>query len=1042
MTAEDWHRRRYSIDSKQSATIVKQEIENFSTDRQLVRVLPSTWDTVGARFRMRSIGGDYFFEVSENDGDVATKRGNRPPISHSQQTGDTYDYYEEIESFGSRRALWEPIINGGKQGVFITYAHAVVMLLIVAACGILLAWGCYSKGLSASLAQSAIKTLDQSQFFTSHVHRLIIQRPGEEDMTISSVISRSLVINTLGGNSQVPLLENGDVARSGASAKGVAATEAMLMERFSRAAANESAAILLSGRYVSRKQKLLMDDLYMDGGVSIAAPAYSATQLTDTINEDVSMGSPAAPVLSKGSILTGSRKSPLFAEEDRVSKEDDDDSDICKVLLSAVDEDVDVEFLAIDHVLQNNCFEPTGLKKDTFYAGTDSARVMSGPKSISSSGEVTTGSCCSNSDSDSSHQSSGGGDARCMRGNQTGMDEKLSADKSSVRGSSQSSSCNSEAPSNEAEVLFPFVCQSRFVNEFEELSAIGKGGFGQVTLAENRLDGRKYAIKRVGLNLKNQTSKTLQKFLREVKILALLDHANIVRYYQAWLEKVGESTNGTSVASSVASDTSSVGGLAAAANYSTNNLLAPISELEFPGDQRNLESFYSNRSVISDNADDGGFVWERETSSMEGEDGWKEEDLVVQNKPRMNHLPPRVSSSCAPAAHGSDEDSSCNAVEKCDHWLYIQMQYCAGRNLADYLAVPSRPMELSRMLKIFVQIASALAHVHSCGLIHRDLKPANIFVADVERDEIKLGDFGLSRYAANASSLNASASLDDPQQGHLSNGVRDTPLSTSVWSNMSESTEVTAGVGTYLYASPEQVAGKKYNAKTDMYSLGMILFELCHDRFGTTMERYITLRDARDSKFPADLRAAKRCPEILDMLSKLLSHDPSARPTADAVVQWGQMMYETSLAQKAMDVVRSPRNLGMIRAATGASFFVPGIDHFMAGIVETVATTTFCLKVEAAMEHCSGETGGERRLPNHNLLKQICDVIAGVHNGKVEIKKCGLHMENEGVTILEFELDPQSALAVAPGSDVEGSVVLAIEALAGVQTVHRVSKID
>uniref|UniRef100_A0AAV1UY81 Uncharacterized protein n=1 Tax=Peronospora matthiolae TaxID=2874970 RepID=A0AAV1UY81_9STRA len=114
----------------------------------------------------------------------------------------------------------------------------------------------------------------------------------------------------------------------------------------------------------------------------------------------------------------------------------------------------------------------------------------------------------------------------------------------------------------------------------------------------------------------------------------------------------------------------------------------------------------------------------------------------------------------------------------------------------------------------------------------------------------------------------------------------------------------------------------------------------------------------------------------------------------------------------------------------------------MVGIGETVVTTTFCLKVEAAMEHCSGEDGGERRLPNHNLLKQICDVIAGVHDGKVEIKKCGLRMENEGVTILAFELDPQSALAVAPGSDVEGSVVLAIEALAGVQTVHRVSKID
>ena len=65
-----------------------------------------------------------------------------------------------------------------------------------------------------------------------------------------------------------------------------------------------------------------------------------------------------------------------------------------------------------------------------------------------------------------------------------------------------------------------------------------------------------------------------------------------------------------------------------------------------------------------------------------------------------------------------------------------------------------------------------------------------------------------------------------------------------------------------------------------------------------------------------------------------------------------------------------------------------------------------------------------------------------MHNGKVEIKKCVLYVDNEGVTILAFELDPQGALADASDSDVEGSVVMATEALVGVQMVHRVSKID
>ena len=97
------------------------------------------------------------------------------------------------------------------------------------------------------------------------------------------------------------------------------------------------------------------------------------------------------------------------------------------------------------------------------------------------------------------------------------------------------------------------------------------------------------------------------EFSARGKCIALLDHISIVRYYQAWLEKVEESTKGLLAVSSVPPDTSSVGGYAAAADYSTNNLLAPISDFEFSGDRRQLESVHSNRSAMSDNVDDGGF---------------------------------------------------------------------------------------------------------------------------------------------------------------------------------------------------------------------------------------------------------------------------------------------------------------------------------------------------------------------------------------------------------------------------------------------------
>ncbi|KAG4047014.1 hypothetical protein PC123_g17618 [Phytophthora cactorum] len=994
------HQHRLDINNNEESVIAEDQGQESKADKQLIRVVSRTWDAMESSFRLRVLGENYFLESSDDDGVVDHGSGQAThgsPTFHGRHADDVHDFHEEMGPHRRRRIFWEPIENDGKRGVFITYTHVGAMLLGVATCGILLAWGCYVKGLSASLAQSAIKTMDQSQFFTSHVHRLIIQRPGEDDITISSVISRSLMMNALGVDGQVPMLENGEpvnVLSTEVNANVDPTTASMLMEKFSRLAANEAAAILLNGGHVAAKQKLLAGDPDADSNATTATSSSSATSLTDMIVRGVSTSSSTVRISSQRSSLAGRKRLTLPYAGDK-SLTEEDVSDVYEVKMLSED---DGECLApaSDHVFDNDRFELADSDDDIFFEGEDSAATMNGAKSISSSGESTTGSCCSNSDSCNSHtmnKTNGSDDMNSMREDIT-TDEKSSEEKSSALESSASSSAESGTSSNEAEVLFPFVCQSRFVNEFEELSALGKGGFGQVMLAENRLDGRKYAIKRVGLNLKNQTSKTLQKFLREVKILALLDHSNIVRYYQAWLEKVEEDTKRKTVApTAVSSDTSSFGSLANAKNYSTSNLLAPISEFEFSGNQRQLETFYSNGSMMSDN--DDGFDWDRGSSSgVEDDHGWKEEDLVVQNKPRTRNLPSQVSASPSPDA------------------------------------VLCRP-QLGRL---------PCCANPSDGVIEDVEDLPNIFVADVERDEIKLGDFGLSRYAANVNNLNASASLDDSQQLPPSSaGLRETPLSTSMWSNMSESNEVTAGVGTYLYASPEQVAGKKYNAKTDIYSLGMILFELCHERFGTTMERYITLRDARDSKFPAGLRAAKRCPEILDMLRKLLSHDPTTRPTADEVVQWGQMMYETSLAQKAMDVVRSPRNLDLARAAAAVNL-MPGIDHLMASI-EAVATTTFSLKVEAAMEHCSGEDGGERRLPNHNLLKQVCDVIAGVSNGKVEIKKCGLHMESEGVTILEFELDPQAALADAPASDVEGSVVVAIEALAGVQIVHRVNKI-
>ncbi|CAM9938958.1 unnamed protein product, partial [Discosporangium mesarthrocarpum] len=84
------------------------------------------------------------------------------------------------------------------------------------------------------------------------------------------------------------------------------------------------------------------------------------------------------------------------------------------------------------------------------------------------------------------------------------------------------------------------LVKNRLRTEFVEGQKLGKGGFGTVFRCQNRLDGHDYAIKKIRLSSERRWQAQLSKVMREVKILALLDHPNIVRYYQAWLEKIDD----------------------------------------------------------------------------------------------------------------------------------------------------------------------------------------------------------------------------------------------------------------------------------------------------------------------------------------------------------------------------------------------------------------------------------------------------------------------------------------------------------------------
>jgi translation initiation factor 2-alpha kinase 4 len=436
---------------------------------------------------------------------------------------------------------------------------------------------------------------------------------------------------------------------------------------------------------------------------------------------------------------------------------------------------------------------------------------------------------------------------------------------------------------------------SRYHGDFKELGLLGRGGGGEVVKARNRLDRQLYAVKKIKLDPNDPTMK--KKILREVKTISRMQHRHIVRYFQAWIE-------GDDGDSSEESDEDYWSDNEEDVVHQETILASSSEETVLP-----LESHDNEDDDWLGSISSGAGRWssKKETMFLNSSHTYEDDGFDWESGEQEDEEPNRENSQKDPV---NDKARHLKEKRLKSERLYIQMEYCEGKALREVIDKGCLQKDPDKIWTLFRQILEAIVYIHHQGIIHRDIKPPNIFL-DAE-GTVKLGDFGLAirpqkvveeekvEEASNleneqvpnswklmATSTGSSTaelygrlkveSIENTRTNLTQMGGSEMSHSASFYSGMEDS--ITAGVGTAFYRAPEQEKeGQRYNQKADMFSIGILFFEMWSPPFTTLMERAQALTRLRDEDFlPGNFEAPDNVKQVIEWLCKT---NPASRPSA------------------------------------------------------------------------------------------------------------------------------------------------------------------
>ncbi|MBL0940886.1 MAG: serine/threonine protein kinase [Gemmatimonadaceae bacterium] len=196
---------------------------------------------------------------------------------------------------------------------------------------------------------------------------------------------------------------------------------------------------------------------------------------------------------------------------------------------------------------------------------------------------------------------------------------------------------------------------------------------------------------------------------------------------------------------------------------------------------------------------------------------------------------------------------------------YLVMEALQGETLEEVLEARG-PLRLPQVVDIVTQVVSALSAAHARGVVHRDLKPANIFLTPDARGgfHVTLLDFGIAKLRDDTFSKSGSSSRN---VGERTNSLIDNPMATQAGES----------IGTPAYMSPEQCVGDEVDARSDLYSLGVVVYQMLSGTLPFRGDTLALLRQHFVAEVPA-LPATANVPAAVEaVLRRALSKDPDAR---------------------------------------------------------------------------------------------------------------------------------------------------------------------